>query len=127
MILYLQLIDEPLEALTTDLTADIKAAFPGEEIISLDNYSEEWLVKNVIALCQQEENIKMIIYRQGAADFKNLQSIAIQIPQFRNAVIIFKGLTNPLIQKIKVFRNIRLEILNEHQDIVTAAKIYFKD
>ncbi|MGK7391325.1 MAG: hypothetical protein ACNS60_13300 [Candidatus Cyclobacteriaceae bacterium M2_1C_046] len=127
MILYLQLINDPLEAFVTDPTAELKAAFPNEEVLSLDNYSEEWLVKNVIALSQTEENIKLIIFRQDTAEFKNLQPLIIQIPQFKNPVILYKGLATPLIQKMNSIKNIHLNILEENQDIITAAKLFFKD
>lgn len=106
MLLLLQLLENPLDIISDEVLLEKDFSFSGKEVISLDNYSEPWLVKAAIDSLQDIPEIVIGMLRNGNAEFKNLQPLINRLPQQGKVSIVFSGEVHPLIQRMENFRNI---------------------
>lgn len=117
MILFLQAVENPLDVLNYDLTKELKQSFPDEEILALDNHSEEWLVRNVAEQSLLENDIKIILIREGEVDFKNLHPIINRLPQMKGAKMLFQGEETAFIKKLKHLKNLSIQSINKNEEV----------
>lgn len=127
MILYLLIIQEPTDAFLKDQTAELKAVFPDKEVVSLDNFSEKWLVKNIIDHIKGQPPSLIVIEREGEVDFGSIQPVINTLPQLKNLKIVYKGKPNPLIEKLNSLKSTSIKILKENELLVPATVAYAKD
>ena len=116
MIIIIQLLNDPLDGFVNEevqlLQRKIKNA------ISLDNFSEEWLVRRAIDQIKEVKSLTAVILRTGDAEIKNVSPIISLIPQMEKAKILYYGLNHPLISRMQNFPNINYMEINDFKKTI---------
>lgn len=124
MLLLLQLLENSLDIISSDVISEREISAE-EEVISLDNFSEGWLVSAVSESLEKEAPMKIIILRRGNAEFQNLQRLINQLPQLKEVKILFAGQQHALLERMKNFRNISLKTVNDKAELLQEYQGYF--
>lgn len=125
MLLFLQLLNDALDGFANKELQAIQRSFSGKNILSLDNFSDQWLVNAAYEEIKQEAGANIIILRDDEAEFNNLQQLLYQLPQLKQVKILYSGITNPLIERMSNFNNIKVEMANGNSSIVQQATAFF--
>ena len=125
MLLFLQLLKDPLDAFSGNDLREIQKAHPAADILSLDNFSDQWLINSAFEEVKKEPEAKIIIIRHENAELKNLQSLLIQLPQLSQVKILFSGTKITMLERISGFKNINFKSISASENLPEQVKKYF--
>lgn len=96
-----------------------------KHIISLDNFSESWLIDSAKNLLKETEGKIVIIWRHEEAEFQSLQSLIISLPQLNNIRVIYLGKEHHLMDKIRRFKTIKFTQVNDFDQLFREVRSHF--
>lgn len=125
MLILLQLLKNALDGFANEEMQAIQRSFSNQNILSLDNFSDQWLVNAAYEEVKEEPVVKIIIIRNNEAEFNNLKHLLYQLPQLNQVKIFYFGIKHPLLERMGNFKNIRLKMADLNSTLTKQAKEFF--
>lgn len=125
MLLFFHLLNDALDGFANGELQEIERSFPNHKILSLDNFSDQWLINAAYEEIKKEEGANILIVRNNAAEFNNLQQLLYRLPQLKQVNILYSGMENPLIERMRNFKNIKVKTVDPESNLAHQAASFF--
>lgn len=106
MTIYLRLLEDPLEAWKDDLSSKLREF--DIEVLSLDNYSESWLIKSCADQIREHEQAELIIDYSISTNLGTLETFFNKIPLIKPTIIYVVGKPSSIIEKVRNLKSIEI-------------------
>lgn len=125
MLLILQLLNDALDGFAKKELQGVQREFSNKNILSLDNFSDQWLINATYEEIKKESEADIIIIRDNEAEFNNLQQLLHQLPQLKQSKILYSGIKHPLIERMSNFKNIKIKTADTEASLLQQATDFF--
>jgi F420-0:gamma-glutamyl ligase-like protein len=125
MLLLLQLLNDTLDGFANEELQAIQSSFPRRNILSLDNFSDQWLINAAYEEIKKEAGADIIIIRDDEAEFNSLQQLLYQLPQLKQVKILYLGIKDPLIDRMSNFKKIEIKTADPNSSLAQQATAFF--